>query len=266
MLKQETIQKIEQLLKIKGLAEAIRSEGEVDLIIEGISTFSDEELQTLKSNSYKDGKKAGVEMDVDDMKKELGLDFQGKTVKGLVEALKKKVLDDAKIEPEQRVKELSKDLDTLRKENERLSQTLAEQKTEALRAKTDRELFKEVPETTLSASDLVDFARLKGYDFRLNEEGKIVPYKNGEPLKDKTANPLGAKDVLSEFAKEFKLLKPEEVIPEGRGGGDKKPLARPASISELKQQFLEQGKSVNGDEFRQAYQAAAKDNPDFKME
>jgi hypothetical protein len=267
MLKQETIQKIESLLKVKGLAEAIKAEGETDVVIdEKLSVFSEDELQTIKSNSYKDGKKAGVEMEVDSLKKELNLDFQGKTLKGFTDAYQKKILEDAKIEPETRVKELTKDLDLLRKENEKLSNSVSEKETEALRAKTDRELFKEVPETTLSASDLVDFARLKGYDFRLDETGKIVPYKNGEPVKDNLANPKAAKEVLSEFAKEMKLAKIEPDVPGGRGGGDNKPAAKAGSISELKKQFLEQGKSLQGDEFRQAYQAASKDNPEFKME
>lgn len=262
MISQATITKIEKALKISGLAEAIKAEAETTIDIPEVTVLTEDELKSLKSNIYNDGKKAGIEMEVDAAKKEAGLEFQGKSIKGLMTALEKKVLEDAKIEPAEKVKELTKDIDLLRKENEKLTSSLSEKQTEAEKARTDVELFKEVPETTLSAADLVAFARVKGLDFKL-EGGKIVPYKGGEVVKDHLANPKPAKEVLAEFAKEHKLASAEP--PGGRGGSDNRPPAAKGSIADIKKDFEAQGKSTLGEEFNLAVQAAAKDNPEFKM-
>lgn len=265
MLRKEDIQRIEALLKIQGLAELIAAPEEKPLPIdEKLTAFTEEELTTLKSNSYKDGKKAGVEMEVDAAKQKHGLDFQGKTIDGLLTHYQTKILADAKIEPQEQVKTLTKDLDIVKKENERLQAEVASKATEATRARIDRTLYREVPETILPAEDFIEFARVKGYDFE-EVDGKVVVKKGGEVVKDHTATPKAPKDVLSEFAKEAKLAK-EEGTPGGRGGNDKTPAGKPMSLKEIKEQFTAQGKSFNGSEFAQAVREAAKDNPDFKME
>jgi hypothetical protein len=270
MLKQETIQKIEQLLKIKGLAEAIRSEGEVDLSIsEDLTVYSEEEVKTLKSNSYKEGKRAGVEMEVDDLKKELGLDFQGKTVKGLVEASQKKALQDAKVEPEKKVQELSEKISTLQKTVQEQEKAIQAKDQEVTGVKINGELYKHIPQfgegaPALAADEVITLMKANGYEFRL-EEGRLVPYKNGQPLQDKTANPLEAKDVVTGFLQEKKLLIPDAPPVSGRGGGDRKPPARAGRLSELKKTFSEQGKSLQGEEFYKAVDQALKDNPEFDM-
>ena len=268
MLKTETINKISSLLKIKpeDLTTAITATEETDLALdEKLSVLSEAEKDILEKNKYAEGKKAGVEMNVDEVKKELGLEFQGKTIKGLVDAAKKKALEDAKIPEAEKVKELQKDLETVRAENTRLTTTVTNAETEAARAKTDRELFKEVPETSISASDLIDFARLKGYDFKL-ENGAIVPYKNGEPVKDNLAQPRHAKDVLNDFATASGFVKKEDVPPGGRGGGDKKFPATYTKLSDISKSFEAQGKSTLGSEFSEAVSKAASENKDFIMD
>lgn len=270
MLKQETIQKIESLLKIKGLAEAITSTEEVDLSIDDkLTAFTEEEVQTLKSNSYKDGKKAGVEMEVDDLKKEMGLEFQGKTVKGLAEALKKKTLEDAKIEPNEKVKELEGKLTTAQKAVQELEGRIVEKENEVASTKVNTELYKYIPAPkedgpAIDQDDIIFKMKREGYEFKL-EDGKVVPYKAGVKITDKVGNDLAPKDVVEGFLKEKKLISAEPTVPGGRGGGDKKPSGKAGSVSELKKDFEAQGKNVQGQEFAQAVQEAAKD-PEFKME
>src|SRR5687768_14504869 len=63
-LKKEVLQKIATILKVKDtdLEAAIKDEKEVDITIdEKLQSFTEPELTVLKSNSYNDGKKAGVE-------------------------------------------------------------------------------------------------------------------------------------------------------------------------------------------------------------
>jgi hypothetical protein len=65
--------------------------------------------------------------------------------------------------------------------------------------------------------------------------------------------------------KEKKLIA-EPNTPGGRGGGDQKPPVKAGSVKELKDSWVASGKSVLGQEFNDAVQAARKDNPEFKME
>jgi ribosomal protein S13 len=271
MLKQDTIQKIEQLLKITGLAEAIKNESEVDVTIDDkLHIFTDDEIQTLKSNSYKDGKKAGVEMEVDDLKKEFGLEFQGKTVKGLTEAYKKKILDDAKIEPAKQVQELQEKLNTVQNSYKELEGKYKEKETEVETTIIKTDLFKYIPAPTeegpaLDQEDIVNLMKVKGYDFK-RENGKVVAYKGGNKVTDKLGNDIEVKAVVDGFLKESKLRASEPPVPGGRGGSDKTPPAKAGSLSEIKKQFEAQGKSTLGQEFADAVAAAAKDNADFKMQ
>lgn len=271
MLSPSLIQKIESLLKIKGLEAAIKDEKEVDIAIdEKLSTFTEEEIQTLKSNSYKDGKKAGVEMEVDELKKEMGLEFQGKTVKGLSDAIKKKTLEEAKIEPAEKVKELEQKLSTAQNTVKELEGKIAEKDNEVASTKVNTELYKYIPPPkedgpAIDQDDIIYKMKREGLEFKF-ENGKIIPYKNGQKLTDKVGNDLAPKEVVEGFLKEKKLIAEPAPTPGGRGAGDQKPTGKPGSVSELKKQFEAQGKNVQGQEFMVAVEAAAKDNPEFKME
>lgn len=273
MLKQETINKLAALAKIKPeeLLAAIKAEAETEVPIdEKLTVFTEDEVQSLKSNSYKDGKKAGVEMDVDDLKKELGLEFTGKTIKGLIEAHKTHVMKEAKIEPNQKVQELTEKVSTLQKTVGEYEQKIQQKEAEVTGVKINGELMKHIPSfgdqaPALGQDEVIQLMKINGYEFKL-EEGKIVPYKDGKQLQDKTANPLEAKDVVTSFLKDKKLITEPAPPPSGRGDGDRRPIAKAGSITELKEQFKAAGKSVLGSEFAEVVQQSAKENPDFKME
>ncbi len=108
-LKTEAIEAIAKLTKIKAedLKAAIESKDEVDLAVdEKLTVLTEDEVTTLKNNEYKNGKEKGVEMAVKATKEKLNLDFQGKTVDGLVEAAQKKAVEEAKVPVNDKVKEL----------------------------------------------------------------------------------------------------------------------------------------------------------------
>lgn len=266
MLKPEQIQKIESLLKIQGLSEAITSTEESSLDIPEVETFSEDELKRLKSNSYQEGKKAGVEMDVDAIKKELNIESNSKTVKGLVEAIQKKTLEDAKIEPEKKVAELTERISTLTNTVKEYETKLSEKDNEVNSVKINGELYKHIPSLgengpALGQDDVIQLMRANGYEFKL-EEGKTVAYKQGKRLEDKMATPLAAGDVVKGFMSEKKLI---GTTPTGRGGGDKKATGRPMNLSELKESFKAQGKHTQGQEFMDMAQKEKKENPDFDL-
>ena len=129
MLNKETLNKIAKSLKLKveDLESALTNEKEVALEIPELTLLTAEELTARDENigrtKYNEGKTAGVEMGVKELKNELGLDFDGKDIKSLVTAVQKKTLDDAKIEPNKKVEELNNVVANLQK-------TIAEKETE----------------------------------------------------------------------------------------------------------------------------------------
>lgn len=248
---------------------AAKADAETAIEIPQGEFFSTEQLTTLKTNEYNTGKKAGEEMAVKGVKEELKLDFQGKTVKGLVEAAQKKALDDAKIEPDKKVQELQQQLTTVQTTATDLQKKLEAKDAEVTTAKVNSELYKYIPSPAengpaLEPDDVIGMARNKGYEFKM-EDGKTVAYKNGVKEIDKLGNVRPVKEVLTDFMKEKKLISDDGGVPGGRGDGDKRPGAKATKLSELKKTFTDQGKSLNGQEFANAVEVAVKENKDFDM-
>jgi hypothetical protein len=271
MLSQTTISKIAGLLKVKpeDLTAAITDAAEKDVTIpDTLASFTELELTTLNKNKYEEGKKAGVEMGVDELKKELSLDFQGKTIKGLVEAASKKAVADAKIEPNEKVTQLTKELETVRataKDFETKYQT-KEQEVESI--KTIGDIHKALPVVEgYTPEEVLALAKVNGYEFK-KENGEVVPYLNGQPVKDKLAQNRKADEVAKEFLLAKKLPVAGEIgtpPAHGRGGGNDKPPAAYSKLSDVKAKFTAEGKSLNGEEFMNAVEQAQAANKDFDM-
>jgi peptidoglycan hydrolase-like protein with peptidoglycan-binding domain len=265
MLPAEQIKQIATLLKVDEtkLTEAIKSDKEETIdIAAGLQTVTEDDLTRIKNAEYSNGKEKGVEMKVKDLKEKLGLDFQGKTIEGLVEAASKKSLADAKIEPAEKVKELQKDLEILRSANETLKGQITEKDGAVNKAKIDREIFKHVPKSdSLTEDEFIGLMRMNGYDFKY-EGNDLVAVKGDGIVKDNLAKPIPVKDVIATFAKEKKLSN-EEVIVGGRGGVDKKTGATFTKLSELKQHYTDQNKSTQGEEFLNHASKLKEANPEF---
>jgi hypothetical protein len=272
MLKKETIQKIAGLLKIKeaDLETALKDEKEVDVTIEAtLQTFTETEVATLKTNEYNSGKVKGVEMAVKETKEKLGLEFQGKTIEGLLTAAQKKAIDDAKIEPNKKVEELNEKLTNAQNSYKELETKLKAKETEVQNTKIKTDVFKYIPAfgdegPAFDQEDVYHKMLREGYEFK-EENGKTVAYLNGKQVIDKVSNPVEMKDVVTGFLKEKKLIS-ETDAPKGRGGGNGAATSKFASLSEVKAHFQSQGKSLNGQEFSEAVNKAAADNKEFAMD
>jgi hypothetical protein len=268
-LKKEVLKKIAALLKLKeaDLETAIKDEKEVDLVIdEKLNTFTEDELKTLKDNEYKTGKEKGVEIAVKEAKEEEGLEFQGKTIKGLLEAKAKKALADAKLTPDKQVTDLQQKVDNLQTTVKTYEKQIADKDAEVDGIVINSELRKHIPigeESVFDQDDVIAKMKRSGYDFK-RENGKVVPYKDGKVVIDKVSNAREAKDVVTDFMVEKKLITKEAGIG-GRGDGDRKPAGKVTKMSELKKQFADAGKNVQGQEFAQAVEQARTDNKEFDM-
>lgn len=272
-LKKEHIEKLATLAKIKpeDLTAAIAAEAETDIAIpEGLHAMTDAEIETIKTNTKKGAGEAAIEIAVKEVKQKLGLDFQGKTIEGLAEAVTKKALADAKIEPEKKVQELTDKLATLQNTVKEYESKIAEKDAEVTRVKVTGEVIRFIPDfgenaPALGKDEVLQLMTANGYGFEL-KDGKVVATKDGKAVEDKLANPVAVKDVVTEFLKAKKLITEEPAPPGGRGQQQKGPAGKFGTLSELQKHFESQGKSVLGSEFMDAVAQAQKDNPEFALD
>lgn len=273
MLNKETISKIATKLKLKveDLESALKSDTEVGVEIPEVSVFTTEELTARDENigkiKYNEGKTAGVEMGVKEVKNELGLEFDGKDIKSLASAIKTKTLEDAKIEPNKKVDELNTVVANLQK-------TIAEKETEK------SQLVNQLQTTTLNTkivslmptnrnANLNDseYLTLVKASFEFAEEdGKMVVKKDGNIVRNATTqSPLEPKEVIESFFTEKKFIQTPGNGGGAGGGNSTKKDGVYTKMSELTAKFEKEGKSVQGSEFASAVAEARKTNPEFDL-
>jgi hypothetical protein len=196
------------------------------------------------------------------VKKELSLDFQGKTIKGLVEAANKKAIADAKIEPDKLNETITKLQNTVKEYETKL----AEKDVEVENIRTTHDVYTDIPDfgenaPAVTKKEVADFMKLNGYEFK-----KDGTYKDGKRINDKLENAVPRKDVINSFLKEKKFITEEPAVPGGRGGGNQKPPAVYGKLSEIKAKFTADGKSLNGAEFMAAVEKAQAENKEFVID
>lgn len=220
----ENIAELEQTLGLESgkLQEMITSEEnhKIDLSTKVIvdKTIYDERIANIK----KESSSMALEIAVKEQRNALGLDFQGKTMENLVNAIKSKVESESKIEPEEKFKALKSDF-------EKLQENYNAKETEFTTFKTNIERQQELSEikgeftkhvageTLVSKSTIFTEAKEKGYSFE-KEDGKIVVKLNGEVQKNKdTLSAISVKEFVTNFSTPY--LK----TPTGGAGGDDEP-------------------------------------------
>jgi ribosomal protein S13 len=206
---------------------------------------------------------------VKDVKERLSLDFQGKTIDGLIEAASKKVLEDAKIEPEKKVKELQDKLATVQSSYREIEKKLSDKEIEINSVKINSEVYKHIPSfgnnaPALGQDDILQLMKANGYEFK-SENGAVIAYRGGKVVQDKLSNPVGIKDVVVSFLKEKNLTAEEKII-SGRGAGQTPVITKYGTLSEIKKHYEQSGKSLLGKEFADDVAKAAKENPEFAMD
>ena len=163
----------------------------------------EERIANLKANSATMAKEVAVK----EIKKALGLEFEGKNETLLIDALKNKfetIKSEVVKDPEKRYLDLKADFDKLQgnllsKETEfETFKTNITKQQELNEIKND--FTKHIPDNTLvSKATIFTEAKEKGFSFE-REEGKTVIKQNGEVLKDeKTLSPIGLDSWVKTF-------------------------------------------------------------------
>ena len=218
MLKKNDIDKLAGMLTIDAevLAKAITDEKEVDITIPDLKFFKNEDLELLLDNRgkerYEAGKTAEREMLFKDLSKEAGLETI-KDKNDFIKAYKGKILEEAKIEPEKKVKELETSLANLQKqvqeEQTKYVNLESQIKTEKTKFKV-QSLIPEIPETV--GLNKEEATSLFFMNYEVKDDGV---YKNGTLLKDNLERPLDITQAVTGFLAE----KGWNKQPSGRGGG-----------------------------------------------
>lgn len=224
------IKNLDELAKfVKGgadvLQKALTTDEEVHVELMDGSFVSDEQLETLKNDVIESRKPilqgVGYDFAMKDIKKDFEIEIEGKDRKKIVEAIKNKIISDAKIEPDKKVNELNQSLENLRKQYaidlEAKDSELNKYKNHLTEIRTNEDLLKHVPEglNGIDKEDFITLAKTKAaftYD-----EGKLVVKQGDTILKDKYEKPIEPKDFLTQLASQKNWIKTD-----GRGGGDDK--------------------------------------------
>lgn len=267
MLKTNDIHKLASLLKVDAsdLEAKIKSEGEEDITLPELQVFTNDEFDTRlkneKSTSYNEGKDAGVEMLVKDKKKELGYEFEGRTLDAFLEFHNSK-LKEGLAEPDARVKELESDIQKLNATHaEALRATdsqLNEFKGKYQNSVITNKLLQLVPkETTIAKEDVITLFKAN-FQTEIDENGNIQVKQNGETIKDPTtASPRDLKDVFSTFVTERKYV----AVTPGRGGENEYGgPGGPKTIAAFNEQWEKSGKSMMGSDYDAAYTKFREEN------
>jgi hypothetical protein len=262
MIKKEDLSAIEKALGIK--------EGELKTIIEdkdekplpvAIDTFEivpKTEYDTRITNMKKEAGTAAVEIAVKEARTKLNLDFQGKTVENLIAAANKKALEDAKIEPDKKVKELSTDLEKMKNnyetEKQRADRIEGEYKQKEKLRTINTNIVGALPKQTIIPLDEVAELALRkaaanGIVPDISDTGAVIFKKGDDILKDKNLVPLKADEVLKDFYTPY--IKPATG---GDGGGDGTGQAKPGSFDafciEMNEKGIREGTKAFNDEMK----------------
>jgi len=231
----ENIAEIEKAFGLEDgkLSEMFSSEENYKIDIENYliepKSIYDERIANIKANASTMAKEVAIKK----IKTTFGLEFDGKTEEGLIDALKKRddvIKSDVIKDPEQRFTTLKADFDKLQgnliaKETEfETFKTNIEKQSTLNEIKND--FTKHIPDNVLvSKSTIFTEAKEKGFSFE-REEGKTVIKQNGEVLKnEKTLSPIGIDSWVKEFVTPY--LK---TVDGGSGKKDETPPSKAGSF------------------------------------
>ncbi|WP_431129744.1 hypothetical protein [Flagellimonas flava] len=244
-LNKETLAWIAELTGVKAedITAKIESGNEEGLEKPQGEFFTDDDLSKRDSSKYREGKEAGSEMLVKDLKKEYGYEFDGKDVKSFMShhdsQLKTKYSKDSNSRVEELEKDLSKQKETYEEEITGYKTQLAELSGKYRGETVRNTLLSIMPKETTIKPDAIVTLFKSEYQVE-EEEGVLVVKKNGETLKDsKTASPLELQNVFNEYIEKEGYSKGQS----GRGGVND--YGSGGNVAKDLESFQDQWKSQN---------------------
>jgi len=227
---------------------------EITLEFEGTLRTQEEEA-TFIENHKKDARTEGAEKAIRTKADELGLEIDGskRNIDDVFKAYERKILADAKIEPEEKLKKITATLEeketALQNALGKINEKDNEFKTFKRGMKLDKFLEGAIPEKTLLPREDMKLIIKNKLSFDFDDNDNIVPLdKDGNVLKDPTtANARNPKDVVDLFFKDNQnYLKGVEG---GAGGSDSSRKGSKKTLDEFIEEQKAKDISVNSAEF-----------------
>lgn len=233
-----------------------------EIVLEFTGTLrTTEEEASFIENHKKDARKEGEELAVKGFREEFG--FTGRKVTDLIEAVKKKAVEDAKVEPNEQVKKLQKTLEekeiALQSALKAVTEKDAEYNSFKNKSVIDSTIDGFIPENiALSKADIKLILKNK-MTFDVENGQVVVKDVQGNIVKNPTtADIMPVKDVIDNFFKENQTyLKPVEG---GRGDGDSKNKGNKQSLDDFISEMKEKGVSNATPEFQEELNNRIKNN------
>lgn len=235
----------------ESLKNAIESEESVSVELneDRVVYDSKEDFDTYIGNVKKEASTASLEIAIKNARNENGLEFQGKTMDNLVNAIKEKALADAQIEPNAKISELNKDLESLRgqlqtKESE-FTELQDRFKREGQERSINNKILDALPKegTTIGQDDLLTLFKSQ-HQVELSDDGNVVIKKNGQVMKDHLMSPMGLNDVINSFTTPY--IKKAEG---GRGKGNEKGSAKAGTLDAFIKEMADKDIASGSQEF-----------------
>lgn len=277
MLSKKTLQQIAALLRIPEAdliaAHEAPEEKAIALPTDLLVLTKDEASQRDKNNKD-EGVKLGKDLNMKDMKKLAGLEYDGQgslDPERFVNELTSKAVKDASIEPDKKVSQLSEQVTLLQKQLEEKENAISTVKKSAQEASFNANLLSWMPanrKTDLMADN--EFLTLvkANLGFEFDDNGNVTAVKKGDVTlrDDATKNLTDPKTAITQFFAERKWVA-EESKPDGRGGGNSNVggAAKPSKYSEAQKQFEAEnpGKTIASQEGQAYLSGLVKENPAF---
>ncbi len=276
-LKKSVIEKFAALSKVPvaTIEAAIAATDEQDVVIaDDLQVMTKTESETRDRNKYNEGRSAGSEMLLKEIKTKNGIEIEGVDPDKIVAAIGAKAVAAANIAPDEQVKEAKKTADQWK-----AKATEAENKAAALEAKTlelstdnkIRGLFPKDRGDILTDDEFLMSVKGK-FEIKIHEGREVVVDRaTGEIIKDKTKlEPVAPGEVIKGYFTERKWIQEAGAGggQGGRGGGNSGPQGgkgKYTKLSEVHAAITGEGKSVLGEYAKTVIAAALKDNPELDM-
>lgn len=275
-LKKPIIARIATLIKVDqaALEAAIADKDEKDIAIdEKLQTLTEDEQTTRDRNKYNEGKKAGSDMALKDVKTKAKVEIDSLDPEKIAEAVAKKAVEEAKIAPDEQVKAANKLTDQWKEKARVAEEQASALKTEKEQLSLDnryRSLFPKDRSDLLNDDEYLMSTRNR-FEIKQHEGQEVVVDRTtGDIVRNKTdLKPVAPAEV---FKTHFNDRKWMAAAPgdqkKGGGGGNSNPAGpggKYKKISEFRKDMEEQGISLGGSKGNAMLRAAVKDNPDMDM-
>jgi hypothetical protein len=238
------------------LAKQISDEQEVELELPEGEFLTKEAKETILDNHGKRKYDEGISKATKDA-------FEGKSKDDFLKEKVDAALEEAKVKPNEKVKELEASLESLRTQltNEKNAVTELQSKMKAKETRLEAQSFiPDLPETIgLSKAEATSLFFMGA---EIKEDGI---YRNGTLLKDSLETPLTLEQAVKSFVTEKGW---DKTAPAGRGGGSGKPTGGssstlPKTLEEYESAIKEKGFHPGSEEAKSLLAEAAKEAPEI---